>query len=68
MKPNELHAPTMDAKAAASYLGMSQAWIRKQVSGKTLPYLKIGRSVRFKLEDLSAYVEAHRVTGVRSNG
>jgi hypothetical protein len=29
--------------------------------GKRLPYRKIGRSIRYRLDEVFAYIEAHRV-------
>jgi len=30
--------------------------------GRGLPYIKIGRSVRYDLDDIIAYMESHKIT------
>ena len=59
--------PTFDTNEAATFLGMSEAWIRKAVHLRTLPFLKIGRSVRFRRADLDAFLDARRVEPGRIN-
>ena len=36
--------------------------------GKGLPYLKIGRSVRYLAEDVERYLRKHRIVPVRGEG
>jgi len=49
---------------AAQYLGVSvrtlEAWISKGTG--TLPYVKIGRMVRYRMDDLAAFIEAGRIS------
>jgi predicted DNA-binding transcriptional regulator AlpA len=47
-------------KDAASIVGMSVSWLqRKRWSGGGPPYIKYDRAVRYRKEDLLAWVEAH---------
>ena len=57
----EFFTTTFDTEEAASFLGMSEAWIRKAVHLRTLPFIKIGRAVRFKRSDLEAFLDAKRI-------
>ena len=58
----------VDEKEASRYIGMSVAWLRVSrcqgnYGGRTPapPFYKIGRSVRYDLQDLDAWLETHRV-------
>ena len=47
-------------KEAAPIVGMSVAWLqRKRWEGGGPPYVKYDRAVRYRMEDLIAWVEAH---------
>jgi len=45
-------------KQAARYLGISEGGIERAMR-RGLPYVKVGGLVRFRPEDLAAYVKAH---------
>lgn len=54
----------LDTTAAAEYLGGLQpntleGW---RVAGRGVPYVKIGRLVRYRVADLDAYLEAQTRT------
>jgi excisionase family DNA binding protein len=56
------HSPTIKERVAAEYLGLSVRTLQKRrFERQNPPYLKIGRSVRYRLEDLDAFLEAHRI-------
>ncbi len=47
-------------KEAAPIVGMSVAWLqRKRWEGGGPPYVKYDRAVRYRMEDLMAWIEAH---------
>ena len=46
---------------AAEYLGVTERWIRRAVEERRIPFVKLGRLVRFSVEDLDAYVASRRV-------
>jgi hypothetical protein len=51
-----------DERAAAKMLGCSVALMRKwRLFGEGPAYCKIGRLVRYRHEDLDAFLAAHRV-------
>jgi predicted DNA-binding transcriptional regulator AlpA len=57
-------------KDAAAYIDMSVSFLRKgrmegARQGKTPPppYLRLGRSIRYRVEDLDAWLEARKVSG-----
>lgn len=58
----------LDERAAAAYIGMSAAYLRADryrghVGGNTPgpAYLRLGRTIRYCLEDLDAWLAARRV-------
>ena len=54
--------PSLTERPAAEYLGLSVRTLQKRrFEGQGPSYLKIGRSVRYRLEDLDAFLEAHRI-------
>lgn len=53
---------TITEQEAAPYIGLSQAWLRvARREGRGPAYLRIGRAIRYRTEDLDAYMSAHRV-------
>ena len=47
-------------KCAAQYLGVSEAWLRKARQDKAgPPYVRIGRSIIYRKDDLDAFLEKH---------
>lgn len=51
----------LDTFEAAEYLGVSERWIRRAVAERQVPFVKVGRFVRFSTDDLNAYIERRRV-------
>lgn len=50
----------LDTKQAAQFLGLSKAFLeRDRWAGAKVPFIKIGdRAVRYRIEDLEAYIES----------
>lgn len=55
----------VDDEGAAIYLGTTPRHVRKLWAERRLAAVKVGRLVRFRREDLDAFVDAHRVDAVR---
>ncbi|MFN3955100.1 MAG: helix-turn-helix domain-containing protein [Pararhodobacter sp.] len=48
----------MKQNEVAAYLGVSKQFLeRDRWQGATIPYVKIGRGVRYRAEDVTQYVE-----------
>lgn len=47
----------LDISEAAAYLNVSDRYVRRLVAERRVPYLKVGRLVRFRPEDLDSYLE-----------
>ena len=61
-KPRQLLTET----EAALYINMSRPYLRKQRSDKTgLPYIKIGRAIRYDLVDLDEFLKTRKVRPLR---
>ncbi|MFP1645694.1 helix-turn-helix domain-containing protein [Pontitalea aquivivens] len=51
-------------RQAAEYLGKSEKWFeRDRWAGATIPYVKVGRAVRYRAADVVAYVQANMIEG-----
>lgn len=55
--------------SAAKYLGMSQSWLRrKRIEGDGPTFVKLGRSVRYLLEDLNNFMLKNRRNNTLKGG
>jgi hypothetical protein len=55
-------AHTVNEQDASQYDGMSVAWHRKaRRHGRGSAYLRIGRTIRYRIGDLDAWLAKHRV-------
>jgi len=54
----------LDVEGAAEYLSVTPRFIRRLVAERRLPFVKLGRHLRFDTADLDRFVEAGRVDAV----
>ncbi|MFZ1991782.1 MAG: helix-turn-helix domain-containing protein [Alphaproteobacteria bacterium] len=47
-----------DVKGLAEYLCVDACWVYKQVSLRTIPFLKVGRYTRFRKRDIERWMES----------
>jgi excisionase family DNA binding protein len=59
------HDDLLTVKQAASYLGAAPQTVYRWVAEKKIPYVKVGRLVRFRRGDLAGWV-AHRTHATSS--
>lgn len=52
-----MHTNLMDIEQAARFLNVKVSRLRSAILNKEIPFLKIGRLVRFHKEDLEAWIE-----------
>ncbi|MEJ7772437.1 MAG: helix-turn-helix domain-containing protein [Geodermatophilaceae bacterium] len=50
--------PLLDQSEAAAYLHKSERWMRRALSERKLPTVKVGRSVLVRRADLDALIES----------
>ena len=61
--------PLMDARAAAELLGVPSSWLLMAARDGRVPHHRIGRYVRFDLDELRAWLDETRIPlGQRSRG
>ena len=54
--------PTIDEQNAAPYVGYTRDALRKwRREGRGPAYIRFNRSVRYRVSDLDAWLDAHRV-------
>jgi hypothetical protein len=58
-------SPLVDEKRAAEILGITPGTLSvwRCVRRYSLPYTKIGRAVRYRIEDLEQFIRSRTVTG-----
>ncbi|MEA4857751.1 MAG: DNA-binding protein [Solidesulfovibrio sp.] len=57
----------VDEKDAAIYVGLSvKALQMRRATHKAPAYIKVGRSVRYRIADLDAFLAAHRIDPERA--
>jgi excisionase family DNA binding protein len=54
----------VDVDGAAEHLSVSPRFVRRLIAQRRVPYLKVGKFVRFDMADLDAWLEACRVESV----
>ncbi len=56
--------PWRDWRGAAAHLGVTERFIRQAQKDRRLPFHKVGKFVRFHVDDLDAFARAGRVEAV----
>ncbi|MGE3292462.1 MAG: helix-turn-helix domain-containing protein [Geminicoccaceae bacterium] len=57
----DVSSPLLDTPKAAEYLGTSVRHVQNLVYHRRIPYVKVGRFVRFRTRDLDAWIDANTV-------
>lgn len=58
-----LEEPLLDADQAAALLNVKPSWVREATRSRHLPYLKVGKHVRYTRPMLEAWVAKQRASG-----
>jgi excisionase family DNA binding protein len=56
--------PLVDRPEVAQYLAVSERWVLRSVAEKRLPYVKLGRLVRFDLDAVDEWLVGQSRGGV----
>jgi hypothetical protein len=61
----KVSCPTTDAKGAADYLGFAEQTLAvwRSTNRYPLPFIRVGRSIRYRLSDLEKFLERGTVGG-----
>lgn len=56
----------LSQQEVAAWTGMSSAWFEQnRFKGKGIPYVKLGRSIKYRTSDVQKWIDAHVVaTGI----
>lgn len=55
--------PVLTEVDTSKYIGLSRAWLRQaRMYGRGPRYIKVGRSVRYRVSDLDEWLERHLVS------
>ena len=65
---SERAVPPLTLTQAAAYLNVSERFVRRLVAERRIAFHKVGHFLRFRAEDLDAFLEAGRVEPVQSRG
>lgn len=60
MKELEIPTRLLDIRQASQFLAVSVSTLYGWVWQRRIPFVKIGRAVRFDIEDLKAFIQANR--------
>lgn len=58
----------LDILSVAEWLATSVRHVRRLVSEKRIPYVKVGHLIRFEHEDVQRWIKMHKIGVVPSNG
>jgi excisionase family DNA binding protein len=53
----------VDAAVVAKQLGVPKSWVLESARSGAIPYIKLGRYVRFDLDDVAAWLETCKQGG-----
>lgn len=62
--PTENPDPLLSVDQAAAYIGCGARMVRRLVAERRVPFVKVGRHVRFRVSALEAFLDAGRVEEV----
>lgn len=61
MSSTTSHDALLDIDGLADRLGVGERFVRRLVEERRIPFLKIGRLVRFEVDDVEAWIASQRV-------
>jgi excisionase family DNA binding protein len=56
----------LDIPQLAEHLGINRRHVRRLIAERRIPYVKVGRLIRFDLAEIASWVDDRRVAGTRS--
>jgi excisionase family DNA binding protein len=61
LERNNREETVFSKKELAEYLGVSASWINDRIQKKEIPYIKLGKHVRFKKTQINQWRETYSV-------
>lgn len=59
--------PLFDVKVLATYLEVTPDWIYKKTADRSIPYIKVGRFIKFKKSEIDAWLVEQSVRPLSRN-
>lgn len=59
------HERLVSVQELAEYLGVKVSWVYGRTSAGTIPHVKVGRYVRFRIADVERWLERKRYEDAR---
>ena len=56
----------IDSEAQASWLGVEIVFVRRLVAERRIPFLKVGKFVRFDPDEVAKWIDDQRIAAVRA--
>ena len=56
----------IDIEALASWLGVEVVFVRRLVAERRIPFLKIGKFVRFDPDEVAMWIDDQRIAAIRA--
>ena len=64
-----MNPAALDTEAAARYIGLAASTLEKQrCAGGGVPFVKLGRAVRYRVADLDAYLASRVINSTSERG
>lgn len=60
-RPLNFDDPLLTKPQVAEALGVTERWVHRALGEGRLPYVKVGKLVRFRRSDVVAFIEAQRI-------
>ena len=60
-------APLLDAEGLAEWLGVEVVFVRRLVAERRVPFVKLGKFVRFDPDEVAAWIDGQRVPPIQSS-
>lgn len=60
-QPADVERRMLNVNESALYLGVTERWMKAAIAERRIPFVKVGKLVRFHTDDLDAYIKAQRV-------
>ena len=54
-------SPLLDVEELAQWLGVEQGFVRRLIAERRIPFVKIGKFVRFDPDEITAWIDGRRV-------
>jgi excisionase family DNA binding protein len=61
VRPLDGRETLLTVPEAADYLGVKERWMRAAIAERRIPFVKVGKLIRYRKSDLDTYIEGQIV-------